>query len=94
MLSFFKNSCLFSGALVLAIMGTQAHAAADLYLQDTATDTGVEPYPGSGPMYLSPDIWVRHAPDPNYDPYPFPTATPAWRGTGCSCADNTISCMA
>lgn len=54
------------------------HAAADLFVRDTPADTGVEPNPDPGPMYVSEDIWVRNAPDPNYLPDPFPTATPTW----------------
>ncbi|MRX41241.1 S8 family serine peptidase [Flavobacterium sp. LC2016-23] len=32
---------------------------ADLYIKDRPFDTGVEPNPDSGPMWISDDIWVR-----------------------------------
>lgn len=51
-------------------------AAADLFIRDTIADTGVEPYAGPGPIYVSPDIWVRKNPDPNYEPYPFNPSLP------------------
>ncbi len=51
---------------------------ADLYIKDTPMDTGVEPNPDAGPMWVSEDIWVRTTPDPAYQPYPFPEATPPW----------------
>jgi hypothetical protein len=53
-------------------------AASDLFMRDTLTDGGAEPYAGPGPVYLSPDIWVRNDPDPNFDPRPFATASPSW----------------
>ena len=37
--------------------------APDLWMQDNADDTGVEPDPSTNPMYISDDIWVRNAPD-------------------------------
>ena len=52
-------------------------AAADLYMQDTPADTGVEPNPDSGPMYVSQDIWVRQNAIPGYQPYAF-GADPGW----------------
>jgi hypothetical protein len=57
---------------------TSAQTPADLYIKDTPSDTGVEPNPDTGPMWISEDIWVRTTPDPNYQPYPFPEATPTW----------------
>jgi hypothetical protein len=68
--------------LIAALVATQGQAASDLFIRDTATDTGVEPYTGPGPIYLSPDIWIRNDPDPNFDPHPFPTATPTWTPLG------------
>ena len=53
-------------------------ADSDLSMRDTPTDGGSEPYTGPGPVYLSPDIWVRNDPDPNFDPRPFPTVAPSW----------------
>lgn len=37
--------------------------APDLWMQDNADDTGVEPDASPNPMYISDDIWVRNAPD-------------------------------
>ncbi|MDJ0826664.1 MAG: tyrosinase family protein [Rhodobacter sp.] len=66
----------------LAMMGilgsTACLADPDLFIRDTITDAGAEPYTGPGPVYLSPDIWVRNDPDPNFAPYPFSTAAPPW----------------
>ena len=65
---------------LLALLAStfQGLAASDLYMRDTNSDTGLEPYTGPGPVYLSPDIWVRNEPDPNFDPYPFNAASPPW----------------
>jgi hypothetical protein len=46
-------------------------------MKDTPGDTGVEPNPDAGPMYISQDIWVRRDPIPGYQPAPF-MADPAW----------------
>lgn len=35
----------------------------DLYIKDRPFDTGIEPNPDSGPMWISDDIWVRQNPD-------------------------------
>jgi len=53
-------------------------SAQDLYMKDTTLDTGVEPNPDTGPMWVSDDIWVRNVPDPGYKPYPFPEGFPTW----------------
>jgi hypothetical protein len=50
----------------------------DLYIKDTPMDTGTEPNPDAGPMWVSDDIWVRTKADPSYQPYPFLEATPPW----------------
>lgn len=64
---------------ILAVLITsQAFAQADLFIRDTELDNGIEPYTGPGPVYLSPDIWVRHDPDSGFSPYPYPTASPTW----------------
>ncbi|UHQ19034.1 tyrosinase family protein [Lysobacter sp. KIS68-7] len=55
-----------------------AFAQADLYIRDTPADTGVQPNPDSGPMWVSQDIWVRNSPDPNWRPTPFNPASPPW----------------
>ncbi|MCD0467737.1 S8 family serine peptidase [Flavobacterium sp. ENC] len=36
---------------------------ADLYIKDRPFDTGIEPNPDSGPMWISDDIWVRQNTD-------------------------------
>jgi Common central domain of tyrosinase/Bacterial Ig domain len=55
-----------------------ALAQADLYMKDTPVDTGAEPNPDNGAMWVTEDIWVRIAPDPAYLPYPFTEASPPW----------------
>src|SRR6476661_9019957 len=55
-----------------------AFAQADLYIRDTPADTGVQPNPDTGPMWVSQDIWVRTSPDPNWRPTPFNAASPPW----------------
>ena len=55
-----------------------AIAQTDLYIRDTPADTGVQPNPDPGPMWVSEDIWVRTSPDPNYRPTPFNPASPPW----------------
>ncbi len=55
-----------------------AMAQADLYVADRPADTGIQPNPDTGPMWLSEDIWIRTSPDPNYRPLPFNPASPTW----------------
>ena len=55
-----------------------AMAQADLYIRDTPADTGVQPNPDAGPMWVSQDIWNRTSPDPNWRPTPFNPASPPW----------------
>lgn len=55
-----------------------AQGGADLYIKDTPLDSGTEPNPDSGPMWVSEDIWVRTQPDPGYLPQPFPESSPTW----------------
>jgi Common central domain of tyrosinase/Bacterial Ig domain len=67
----------------LGLMQLQGRVAAqpngpDLFIRDTSSDTGIEPNPDTGAMWLSQDLWVRRTPDPNYDPHPFPVSSPAW----------------
>jgi hypothetical protein len=67
--------------IVLAFAGLlplSAAAQADLYIRDTPADTGVQPNPDGGPMWLSSDIWIRNSPDPNYSPAPYNPASPPW----------------
>lgn len=58
-----------------AVFSTSAQT---VYMQDTPADTGVEPNPDTGPMWVSQDIWVRNSPDPGYQPYPFTEGSPPW----------------
>ena len=53
-------------------------ATPDLYIKDTPADTGIEPNPDTGPMWVTEDIWVRNNTDPGYQPFPFPELTPPW----------------
>ena len=55
--------------------GSSSTSAQTVYMQDTPADTGVEPNPDTGPMWVSQDIWVRNSPDPAYQPYPFTRLT-------------------
>ncbi len=63
--------------VLLTVSAPPAQAAADLYIKDTPADTGAEPNPDPGPMWVSEDIWVRQNPFPGHQPYPF-TVDPAW----------------
>ncbi|MGE3820877.1 MAG: tyrosinase family protein, partial [Isosphaeraceae bacterium] len=70
-----------AGVIAIALWGSLAPAALafqDVYIKDTPADTGVEPNPDSGPMWVSEDVWVRRTPDPGYRPFPFPEASPPW----------------
>jgi Common central domain of tyrosinase/Bacterial Ig domain len=58
--------------------GVFSASAQTVYMQDTPADTGVEPNPDTGPMWVSQDIWVRNSPDPGYQPYPFTEGSPPW----------------
>ena len=60
-----------------ALWPTGANAASDLYMKDTPADTGVEPNPDSGPMWVTEDIWVRQNSISGYQTSPF-VADPAW----------------
>lgn len=55
-----RNSLLSSDGLIPVGGGAPAP---DLWMQDNADDTGVEPDPSAHPMWISDDIWVRNAPD-------------------------------
>ncbi|MFP6872300.1 MAG: tyrosinase family protein [Verrucomicrobiales bacterium] len=70
-----KLSILFSVATALLLPSSPAQ---DAYVRDNITDDGTEPNPHTGAMYQSPDIWVRTNPDPDWVPYPHPTASPTW----------------
>ena len=66
--------------LVVLFLATAVFSAPaqTVYMQDTPADTGVEPNPDTGPMWVSQDIWVRNSPDPGYQPYPFTEVSPPW----------------
>src|SRR5258706_10166076 len=75
-----SSRCFWLAVLVMvcaSLLPRTIDAAADLYMKDTPADTGVEPNPDVGPMYVSEDIWVRQNPISGYEPYPF-VADPAW----------------
>jgi len=55
-----------------------AASGGDLWIRDDALDVGNEPNNESSDFYKSDDIWVRRLPDANYDPRPFPAASPPW----------------
>lgn len=63
-------------AVALALSGAPARAA-DPFIADGATDTGAEPNAGASTT-ISPDIWVRRTPDPNFSPVPYAAASPTW----------------
>lgn len=68
-------------AIVVAFaccIANTAIAQSDLYVRDTPADTGVQPNPDAGPMWVSEDIWVRTSPDPNWRPTPFTASSPPW----------------
>ena len=65
-------------ALFLLLVAVLSVSAQTLYMQDTPADTGVEPNPDTGPMWVSQDTWVRNSPDPGYQPYPFTEGSPPW----------------
>src|SRR6266581_6310777 len=71
-----RSRCL----LLVLILASNPFTAAqsNLYMKDTPTDTGVEPNPDTGPMWVTEDIWVRTAPDPGYQPFSFPEVSPPW----------------
>jgi hypothetical protein len=56
---------------VCLVMAGTVLAQSKLYMQDTPSDVGLEPNPDTGPMWLSPDIWVRENAIPGYQPYPY-----------------------
>jgi hypothetical protein len=59
-LSVARSSLLSSDGLIPVGGGAPAP---DLWMQDNADDTGVEPDPSTNPMWISDDIWVRNAQD-------------------------------
>lgn len=73
------RSLVRSAVLAAAIIIGAGSAYADLYIRDDTSDTGAEPNPSTGPMWLSPDIWVRNNPLPGWTPRPYSiTSTPWW----------------
>ena len=69
---------IFPLALFFLAVAVFPAAAQTVYMKDTPADTGVEPNPDTGPMWVSQDIWVRTSPDPGYQPYPFTAGSPPW----------------
>ncbi|MBM3846290.1 MAG: hypothetical protein FJ405_08395 [Verrucomicrobia bacterium] len=65
-------------SLLIVFGAISANAAADLWIRDDSNDLGNEPNNDSTVFCLSDDIWVRRQADPNYDPQPFPAASPTW----------------
>jgi hypothetical protein len=63
---------------MVSMAATAPVAGGDLYIKDTPSDTGIEPNPDTGPMWVTEDIWVRITPDPGYQPYPFLESAPPW----------------
>ena len=71
-------------AVVIAVIANSARA--DLYIRDNTADIGTQPNPFAGPMWISPDIWVRNDPLPGWNPRPYdftlpvgsPGGPPAW----------------
>jgi hypothetical protein len=75
----FKRVALCAALLLLwgALAPASMNAAPDLYMKDTPADTGAEPNPDGGAMYITQDIWVRQNAISGYQPYPY-VADPAW----------------
>ena len=72
LISHFNNSVVV--VLIIALLSINIRA--DLYIRDDTADSGVEPNPSTGPMWLSPDIWVMNDPLPGWNPYPYPIGSP------------------
>jgi Common central domain of tyrosinase/Bacterial Ig domain len=70
-----RGFSLVSFFLAAAIFAAPAQT---VYMKDTPADTGAEPNPDNGPMWVSQDIWVRNTPDPGYQPFPFSAGSPPW----------------
>jgi hypothetical protein len=70
----------YTAKLIFSLIAMMASAAGaqTVYMQDTPADTGVEPNPDTGPMWISEDIWVRNSADPNWQPTPFTEGSPPW----------------
>jgi len=63
-------------ALLFFTAAVVSAPAQTVYMKDTPADTGAEPNPDTGPMWVSQDIWVRNSPDPAYHPNPFTASSP------------------
>jgi len=72
------SRCILTLTFFFLAAAVSSAPAQNVYMKDTPADTGVEPNPDPGPMYVSQDIWVRNSPDPGYQPYPFPEGSPPW----------------
>jgi len=60
--------------LTIALLATSVRA--DLFIRDDLADSGAEPNPTIGPIYLSPDIWVLREPLNGWNPYPYTIGSP------------------
>lgn len=65
-----------------AIVLLTTSARADLYIRDDTADTGAQPNLSTGPMWLSPDIWVRNDPLPGWNPRPYDFTLPVGSAGG------------
>ena len=65
----------FLAAIAMSVLTGTCYA--DLFIRDNVGDTGIEPNPSTGAMWLSPDIWVRRNPMPGWTPRPFSSTGPA-----------------
>jgi hypothetical protein len=73
-----RRQVLLAAALSVCASG----ALSEPYIRDDPADTGLEPNPSSGPMWTSPDIWVRTSPMPGWNPAPYPSGSPpVWLDT-------------
>jgi Common central domain of tyrosinase/Bacterial Ig domain len=72
------SRCILPLAIVFLAAALASAPAQTVYMQDTPADTGAQPNPDTGPMWVSQDIWVRNSPDPGYQPYPFTASSPPW----------------
>lgn len=66
-----------AGAAAAVVLCAAQAEAAEPFIADDPQDLGAEPNPATSTT-VSPDIWVRRDPDPNYNPAPFDAANPPW----------------
>ena len=75
-MSHHRSASRLLAVVLIAILANTNVYAEDLFIRDDTADTGVEPNPSGGAMYLSPDIWVRNDPLPGWNPYPYAVGSP------------------